>query len=215
MPTHNRPSLFSRCLNSVLVQKNIIDYEIIVNNDSCDIKEIAANNIKYYYEKFDNLSSIYKFLLEKSSGEYVYFLEDDDYLKDDFIENVHGLLVDYDLISGNYFPTYIEKFLKSHINGEYFNSKDFVKSLDLNNLQLSKFIFKRSRIIDYEFKNDSNVHNDIDLVLHAAINSNKFICLPNVFYFQTVDGRDNISFEEFNDNIEKNYKFLEKYKVIL
>ena len=47
IPTHNRPRLFARCLLSVLPQINS-DIEVIVNNDSNDIKPIEWPNVTYH-----------------------------------------------------------------------------------------------------------------------------------------------------------------------
>ena len=88
--THNRPKLFQRCIRSVIdnCPKNI---EIIVNNDSNDIEEVKRENIYYFYNKFQ-LTDIYKFLVQKASGEFLYFLEDDDYLAKDFYSKINQYL---------------------------------------------------------------------------------------------------------------------------
>lgn len=212
LPTHNRPHLYQRALTSVLNQipKGV---QVIVNNDSNDITEISHPQVKYYYNNYNNLSDVYKFLLSTATTSYVYFLEDDDYLKNGFFNVLNQHLTDnYDIISGNYWPTFNdEHILKTHTNGIYTEQEQFVNALDYKYLQLSKFIFKRKRIVNYNFKKDSNVHNDIDLVLHAVSESDKFICLPDVLYFQTVDGKDNISFEQFSA-VEKDLSFLKNYK---
>lgn len=225
IPTHNRPVLFQRALRSALKNKpNSV--EIICNNDSFDMytrqdgedgtyhEQLGGKecNITYHYNKFGNLSGVYKFLLFEAKGEYVYFLEDDDYIKDDFYDIITNIIGQYDIISGNYYPTYNTAILKSHENGVYTDKSAYVKSINFEHLQLSKFVFRRSCITSYTFKEDSNVHNDIDLFLHAVINGDNFINIPNVLYFQTVDGKDNISFEEFNKNIERNEDFYEDYK---
>ena len=54
--THNRPDLFQRCLHSVLSQlDDRTDVEIIVNNDSNDIREINDSRVTYYYKSFEIL----------------------------------------------------------------------------------------------------------------------------------------------------------------
>ena len=173
IPTHNRPELFSRCLNSVLpIIKD--DIEIIVNNDSHDIVEIPHRQIQYHYNKYDNLSDVYKFLLEKSTGEYIYFLEDDDYLANGFT----NLNLDADLICGNYYPTYqpndILRYLTIH-KDDVVSSKEYCKTINLEDLQLSQYIFKRRCIQHFNFPKDNNVHNDINLVL--------FCIHQELFYF--------------------------------
>lgn len=198
--THKRPKLFDRCVKSVLSQIKP-GTEIIVNNDSCDIQEIYHPSIKYFYEKFDNISSIYEFLFSKSNKDYIYFLEDDDYLRESFFDQV----LDSDIIAGNYYPTYnpnnlleiVNMFREEHI----INKFDFLNKINLENLQLGQFIFNREVIDDFYFGNDNNIHNDIRLVYHASNKSKKFKTTNKIFFYQTKDGNDNISFPDTKKNI--------------
>ena len=94
--THNRPKLFTRCITSVLNILPEYKVEILVNNDTNDIQEVYDNkvNIRYFYEQKNDLSDIYKFLYNTAKGEFIYFLEDDDYLKPNFF---NGLDFGYDI----------------------------------------------------------------------------------------------------------------------
>jgi glycosyltransferase involved in cell wall biosynthesis len=200
IPTHNRPDLFQRCLHSVLSQlPENIDLEIIVNNDSQDIREIEHDKVSYYYAKFDHLSYVYKFLLEKSEGEYVYFLEDDDYLAKDFFEKV-PLVGNH--IAGNYMPCHdrenLLEYTMMYLTETDIDAERFIERLDYRRLQLSQHIFKRKTIIDFDFPDDSEITNDIILVIHAVRNAGNVNTLNKVFYHQTQDGGDNISFPESN-----------------
>jgi len=190
--THKRPILFKRCLESVL---NILpeNVEIIVNNDSNDIKEIQHKQVKYFYKQSKNLSDIYSFLLKQSKGEYIYYLEDDDYLHNDFFNNLFDIIIKYDLICGNYYPTYKPDFFIKAIK-QFSLNKPFC--IDKELMQLGQFIFKRNLIIDFDFPNDSHIHNDYKLVQHSLSKHPKILTLSKVFYFQTTDGGDNISFPE-------------------
>ena len=212
IPTHNRPVLFDRCLKSAIDQMSD-DIEIIVNNDSSDINITKHHpNVYYYFNKYDNLSDVYKFLLEKSTGEYVYFLEDDDYLSDDFT----NIKLEADLICGNYCPTYkpndIMKYLRIH-KDDNFTPESYLKQMDLDNLQLSQYIFKRTTIENFIFPKDNNIHNDINLVMHATVNSKSIKTLNKIFFYQTTDGEDNISFPHTNSSIDiiRSLDFLTKY----
>lgn len=204
IPTHARTNLFWRCLDSVRPMLNG-EVEVIVNNDSNDIVPKDYHpNIAYHFRKFDNLSQVYEFLLSKATGEYVYFLEDDDYLNNSF----YNLNLVGDIIAGNYCPTYetpnkldfMRLFKDSVINANY-----FANILNFEHLQLGQFIFKRSVIKDFVFPMDNNVHNDIKLVLHAAKNSEHVHTSSKVFYYQTIDGGDNISFSNTTPSIEVTY----------
>ena len=209
--THNRPHLFKRCLESVL-QQLPDDVDVYVNNDSNDITEIHHPRVTYYYKQFDNLSQIYQFLLSKATGEYVYFLEDDDYLVNGFT----SLPLHADIVAGNYCPTY-EVSNQLHYMRLYQDAvltpKEFVDGLNLEDLQLSQFIFKTSTITDFDFPMDNNVHNDINLVMYSATRATQIQTLNKVFYYQTIDGGDNISFKGTlpDINVTASYAFINKY----
>ena len=193
IPTHNRPKLFTRCLESVL-QQITPDVEIIVNNDSQDISEINHPQVKYFYNKFDSLCDVYKFLLRQAQGVYVYYLEDDDYLVGDFLEQQ----LNADLVVGNYCPKYQTPDMLSFMtmySDATMTSDEFIRNLNHEHLQLSQHIFKRKHILDFEFPGDSNVHNDVKLTLHAASKASSIKTNNKVFFFQTIDGGDNISFK--------------------
>ena len=196
IPSHNRPTLFARCLDSVLTQ--LVDQiEVIVNNDSADIVAVNHPAVTYYYNKFDNLSEIYRFLFNKSLGEYVYFLEDDDYLTPSFVNTIFQNF-GYDMIVGNYYPTYNPTF-KFRCMTMFANDASFQINEEL--LQLSQHVFARSAIADFNFPKDCNIHNDQYLVEHVAHKPDVRIkTLGTVFYYQTSDGGDNISFPESSIN---------------
>jgi len=204
--THNRPKLFTRCLESVLAQITP-GVEVLVNNDSCDIEEIDHPQVKYFYYASGSLCEKYKFLLEIARGEYVYYLEDDDYLHKDFL----ATKLDADLIVGNYCPTYdtpnILTFMSLYKDSQM-TSDEFLDKLNTEHLQLSQHIYKRSCILDFEFPMDSNIHNDIKLTVHAALQANSIKTLNKVFYYQTIDGGDNISFPRVNNLVNTTYHCL-------
>jgi hypothetical protein len=188
--------------------------EVIVNNDSNDIDQIEHPRVQYYYQKFDDLSSNYEFVLSKSTGEYVYFLEDDDYLVGDFLNQQ----LDADLIVGNYYPKYETTDLfeiVSMYKDDRMNTHRFIDNLNIEHLQLSQHIYKRSLITDFVFPKDNNIRNDIKLTLHAAMRAKSIKTNSKIFYYQTIDGGDNISFPESTKsvNIIENVDFLKDYGI--
>jgi len=189
--THNRPELFKRCLNSILSKNFNYEVQILVNNDSYDIKEIYDNNIciKYFYlNSPDNLGKIYNFLYEQAQGEYIYFLEDDDYLTHNGLLNID---FKHDLYYMNYIGVDKNKTIK-RINTfeiEQYN-KDF---------QLSQILFKKDLLISGMFYYRNNyIHNDWKLFQELINNTNNIKLIKNPQFIQTIDGKDNISFKKYN-----------------
>jgi len=87
IPTHNREKMCKRAIASVVGQ-TFLDYEIIVSNDSendYDTKNsyiFEHPRVTYYKKDPEGYDKNYMFLAEKATGDYLYCLEDDDYLVD-------------------------------------------------------------------------------------------------------------------------------------
>lgn len=191
MLTHCRPKLFQRALTSVIEQLPE-EVEIIVNNDSDDIVELEHPQIKYHYKAMPYLSHIYRFLLQQATGTHIYYLEDDDYLLPGFFDTIMPLL-DNDIIAGNHYPTYNDEFIM-RTTTQFKDNSSF--DIDEVNMQLSQFVMRKSLVDSWKFPNDSHIHNDYKLVSHVAELATTKKPLSKVFFAQTTDGGDNISFPE-------------------
>lgn len=203
--THNRPLLFQRCINSVLKNLPNYDIEILVNNDSNDITEVYNDvvTISYYYKNNKKLTDTYKFLYEQSKGEYIYYLEDDDYIKSDFFKHLN---FNYDINFLNYISkdiltnkknltSYCKRFFNklkplSKIN----NLSKFLNTYKPRDFQFSQIVFKRSGIIYWPSKD--NINNDYKIF--KSLNLNTILYISKPLWVQTTDGCDNISFNNLN-----------------
>jgi glycosyltransferase involved in cell wall biosynthesis len=195
--THNRPKLFERCINSILQFKFSFNIEVLVNNDSKDIQEIYSDSypIRYSYYSNNNLGYLYKHLFDLASGEYIYFLEDDDYLSSSFVEH---LVLDSSLIYMNYKPAKLEDRL---LQLTYRNNFKIETTNDL--FQLSQIIFKKELLPSFPSELLNNhLDNDWKLfqILKQSVDGSdgKITLIKKQMFIQTCDGLDNISFPEHN-----------------
>lgn len=202
--THNRPELFKRAINSVLDNLPPYGIEILVNNDTEDIIEIydERTTIKYFYHKDKSLASLYKVLFDEASGQFIYYLEDDDYLTSKFFDTAN---LDYDINFMEYIRS--PEFIQTHIQqfgiprACKFARKNPAPTLreflDINTLidfQLSQILFRKSKLGDFYklitdpnyIKNDENLLHSLDLDSTLYYNSNR--C-----WVQTSDGQDNLT----------------------
>lgn len=201
--THNRPKLFKRCIESIL-SNNLTEYEIeiLVNNDSADIQEIYDDNINvnYYYEKTYDISKLYYFLYKKSKGEYIFFLEDDDYILPHFFKKIN---FNYDI---NYFEYLSKPHLcegkliaktRQKINraNKNLNFNNFLINSNFEYFQLSQICFKKNKLKTFPFGNI--LKNDLKLFKSIDKNST-FFYIDKPCWVQTTDGGDNISFNNLN-----------------
>jgi glycosyltransferase involved in cell wall biosynthesis len=189
--THNRPLLFKRCIDSLL--HNLPDsIEILVNNDSSDIVPVIHPQVSYFYFSDDSLSSVYKFLFDKASNEYIFFLEDDDFLVPDFWSNLSSSFDHSDLFYMN--------FITEKISDQVFPFQFKIES-ENNLFQLSQLIFKKNTVSS--FPSIDHLHNDWflfqNILSNISFSNIKLISIP--MFAQTVDGKDNISFKQYCSDI--------------
>lgn len=103
MLTYNREELVGRAIECILAQ-TYRDFEfIIVDNGSSDrsgaiADEYAAKDsrIRVIHRERGNIGSGRNAGLDAAQGEYVAFIDDDDWTEPDFLEFLYNLLVEYD-----------------------------------------------------------------------------------------------------------------------
>tara|TARA_R110002126_G_scaffold131395_1_gene275151 strand:- start:9085 stop:9753 length:669 start_codon:yes stop_codon:yes gene_type:complete len=152
--THNRPRSFKRSIQSIIdsynYRKRNFDIEIIVNNDSNDIKELYYDNIKtsYYYKQYKCLSQSYVDFFNMVGDNFIYFFEDDDILTNNFFDNIN-LNFDVNLVDYKIHKEFLKLELKDTKHNEIIKQrkfknykilKEFLKHNKLKFLQMSQFI---------------------------------------------------------------------------
>lgn len=189
--THNRPTQFIRCVESILQYEFPFSIEIVVNNDSCDITEIIDPRINYSYYKSHDISDLYRSVYERASGKYVYFIEDDDFITDGFYQYFSKSLYDADMHICLY------DILNKKIQSQLLNSVVRWKAGKIempNHFQLSQMVFKK--ILDLPFPSGNEITNDVVLYNnvrnHVIENGGNISFSSNRIFHKTI-GNDNMS----------------------
>ena len=133
VPVYNVESYLRKCLDSIIAQtyKNI---EIVVVNDgSTDAsgeicKEFAEIDHRIIYIEQENagLSAARNTGLENMSGDYVTFVDSDDWIEQDYLETLYKKIVEYqaDIAVGNYYSfNESEGMFYFHILGDSYYEK--------------------------------------------------------------------------------------------
>ena len=116
IPVYNVEKYIDRCLKSIISQ-NYDDLEIIVvdngSTDSsgsiCDIYANEHSNISVYHIENHGVGSARNFGLSKAKGEFIYFVDSDDYLVGNlFAEFEDKLVLDLDLAVFSYYNSFEE-----------------------------------------------------------------------------------------------------------
>lgn len=95
IPVYNTQKYIKKCLDSVINQSYENKEIIVVNDGSTDdsekiIDEYAKSfeNIRYFYKQNGGLSDARNFGIAKATGDYLCFIDSDDYISNNLFENI-------------------------------------------------------------------------------------------------------------------------------
>ena len=100
VPLYNVSAYLQKCIDSIIIQ-NFKDFEIILVNDGstdnsgeiCKDYAEKYSNIRYYDKENGGLSSARNFGIDKADGDYLLFVDSDDFLTDSgFLTKIYALI---------------------------------------------------------------------------------------------------------------------------
>lgn len=146
IPIYNVEKYLEKCVESVVNQTYNKLEIILVNDGSNDSSGILAENlakldkrIKVFTKKNGGVSSARNFGLEKSTGKYIMFIDPDDYIELNMIENMIYLAEENGsdmVICGYYFENHY-KTIKSNINIDQF-AVNYIEAEYRNIIEMKK-----------------------------------------------------------------------------
>ena len=182
---YNIENYIKRCLES-LISQTYNNIEIIVVNDgSTDNTEEVINNLSkldkricLINKKNEGLVECRKTGFEYATGDYILFIDGDDYLRKDAISLLyeHAKCGEYDIIQYNYVLVYHDGTKEKGWDYEFFYKNrnleqwEFIKSIFTSKLSQSiclKFI-KKSYILDNEITFPNNICYGEDLAISSC-----------------------------------------------
>ncbi len=228
VPIYNSKKYLERCINSLVNQKKTKDYEIILIDDGstdgseaiCDEYSKRYNNIKVFHKSNEGVSKARNLGILKSSGEYITFVDSDDYIEEnmmhEFIEKISRNNSDIVFCGQN------------NISIISNNKKEY-KAYNFNNIKIKEFLdkyfsyyynnyliqgpfnkfYKRNIIIDNNIKFDETLKicEDAIFVIDFLLNSNTVSSFESCNYNYMQNGTENTLLRKFNKNeIEANWK---------
>nr|WP_255639697.1 CDP-glycerol:glycerophosphate glycerophosphotransferase [Aquibacillus saliphilus] len=169
VPVYNTSEFLDDCISSIINQ-TYQELEILVVNDGSDesssekCKEIQDKDsrIKYFsLAQKSGVGAARNYGIKKSTGEYIYFLDSDDYLAEDGIEILVNSIKGRDIISGKMKKTNLSRseVLEKDLNEDE-NELGYIPSLQGSesvNLDISDaYVYQKKR--GEVFRNGSIIH---------------------------------------------------------
>lgn len=204
IPVFNTEKYLKKCLDSILDQ-SLANIEVIC------IDDCSTDSSKHILDDYKNRDSRIIVLhnsincgqaharnrgLDIAKGEYIYFMDADDILKQgalDYLcnimknENLDGVLFAADCIAEDGYEQYVSRIEKTKTGGTLCSGKDMVTCL-LNHDEYSSAVwiqFWRRMYLEMNslrFREDTSPHEDILFSIQAIFLSKKIQCIPNFLY---------------------------------
>ena len=139
VPIYNVEEYLNRCLDSIVAQ-DYSDYEVLLIDDgSKDSSEDIClsylekyNNFYYYYKENGGLSDARNYGLNFAKGEYICFVDSDDYLREDYLSKLIDKAIQEksDIVICDYYDKYDnhEVIRKGKVNKNNNIIKDYLLS---------------------------------------------------------------------------------------
>ncbi|MEW9677752.1 bifunctional glycosyltransferase family 2 protein/CDP-glycerol:glycerophosphate glycerophosphotransferase [Lentibacillus sp. L22] len=225
-PVYNTEGYVYDCLKS-LMEQTYTDLEILLINDNSNeyctqlLEKIAKQDDRiqlFHFSERKGVGAARNFGIKKASGEFIYFLDSDDYLPEKTLEILVNHIKHHDMIRGKVKSTHFSKSMAIILDG-LFNVKTYIdKRFKLiKNRSAVNFLFKRDYIIkeNLHFSEDVEVYADLTFLIPALIHSELIPYIKEAVYFKRKrnDPINNPSLTQSDEHV-KISSFLDVYNTL-
>lgn len=212
VPVYNVEKYVKNCI-STLIEQTYVNIEIVVVDDgsldsSLDICRRMAkedSRIRVFHKSNGGLSSARNFGINKSTGDYLTFVDSDDYVDRNFVYELYNNLVKYgaDVSCCAYRMVY-EKKNVDIVNGtqiKVYDKEEALKNMYLKNdigMIFCNKLFKKELFDNVEFPAGKHFE-DINTIYKVFDHSKVIVYSPNCLYFY-VQRNDSINGKNFKNS---------------
>lgn len=225
VPVYNVEKYLDKCLNSLVNQKND-NYEIIIVNDgSTDNSQNIINEYKKKYPKLiktlkkenGGLSSARNYGIDNSNGEYLLFVDSDDYVSDNYLNAIDNYVKNntLDILVFNF--NAVNDNLIENKNTYFNNIKDEQQKFLTGNPSACNKLIKKEIFIKNNIKFMENVYYEDLATIPSIVFYTSNICFINDYLYYYVIRDDSITNKKkFNSKMDNIFEVLDyNYKLLI
>lgn len=229
IPVYNDENYIERCLDSVVFNTDKILYEVIcVDDGSTDnTYEILENykkshpNVQVFHREHVGLSSARNFGISKSIGEYVLFVDSDDYLELGMLEKIYNVsesnALDLLFFSFRAFGDNDEMISKySHIINHVKRKNNYNLGVDIGKNWLIEFcrtneyyvvvwaqFYRRNFLLDNNINfYDGIIYEDNLFTFTCLMKANRVYCINDILYNKCVRANSIVNKKESLESVK-------------
>ncbi|MCQ2581685.1 MAG: glycosyltransferase [Alphaproteobacteria bacterium] len=222
IPVYNTEQFLPQCLNSIIHQthKNL---EIIIVNDGskdnsdkiCQQFAKIDKRIKIIYQTNSGLSAARNTGLKNATGDYIHFIDSDDYIDLDYYEKIISANkgIDADIIAAGVVSQ----------NGSFYNieykhktilttlTEKFIETNALSNCTVWRYVFKRNFLNKNKliFAN-GRIFEDILFTPDAMRLANYVLTVPDTYYHYVFNANSLLN-KAYSPKHQEQYKYAAKH----
>lgn len=190
IPVYGVEDYLRKCLDSV-VKQTLKDFEIIIVNDGSpdnsqliiDEYEKKYSNIHAYIKENGGLSDARNYGLKYAKGEYISFIDSDDYIREDMLEKMYNQAKeqDSDIVVCDCIKAYengTEEYCPSNLN----YSNDIIRNYLISQPMATIRIYRKNLFENIKFQKDI-YYEDLNLTPKLVNYTNKISFINEGFYY--------------------------------
>lgn len=222
VPVYNSEEYLDICLNS-LVNQTMQDIEIIIVNDGSkdnsqkiidEYAEKYPNKIKKFFQENRGQASARNFGMKVASGEFIGFVDGDDYIELDTYQKVYDFATknDFDIVSFNFWEEKENEKWKSSYY-KFTNCEDNIKYV-LNETSAWNKIIRKELIVKNNISFLENyIYEDLELIPRLVLYTNKIGFLDNEYlYHYVIHEKSTMRQKEYNPKLESIFFVMDSIK---
>lgn len=195
VPIYNVENYLKKCINS-LVNQTYKNIEIILVDDGstdsscyiCDEYKEKYSNIKVIHKKNEGVSIARNVGIDSSKGDYIFFIDSDDFIENNVIEDLVKNFVDVDIIKISYKIINKSK-IKDISISKTFSKNEYLEAILYGSIggHCWGYLFDRKIIKDLYFDKNTSCMEDTIFVISCVLRANKIKCINDSFYNHVIN----------------------------
>lgn len=226
IPVYNVEKYLVKCLDS-LVKQDLKKCEIILVNDGSsdnsqiiidDYKMKYPNYIKAYVKENGGQGSARNLGISKACGEYICFIDSDDYVEPNFIEEICNCLLEdkYDIIVFDMYKKYESKKNKEYLKGIINYADDIQKNYILSLSGPCNKVMKKKLWVDNHLAFlENTIYEDLAIIPTIAKYTNKIKYLEKPLYNYLIHNGSTMNQTIYTEKLKNIFKVMEQLSLEL
>lgn len=221
VPVYNSEKYLNKCLDS-LVNQTMKDIEIIIVNDGSsdgsqriidDYANMYPERIKKFFKENGGQASARNFGIRVATGEFIGFVDSDDYIEIDTYEKVYGFAIQngLDIVSFDFWEENETEKWKS----SYYRFKDYSDNVKyvLNETSSVNKIIKKELIDKNNIQFLENyIYEDLELIPRLILCTDKVGFLDECLYHYVIHEKSTMRQNEYNPKLDSIFFVMEQLK---